>query len=431
MTHTLPDTPLNGVVGATTPQGHIVDAAFDVAADGSVVVAQVTAHDPSNESAPPGWLDLRGYVVTPAGAEPHAHLDKALSWSLINPAVGDLVAAVNSWQKAAATFDENSFYDRARTAALLLLRNGTTAVRTHVDILGTPEDTSPEYSDPLRAIRAVNRLRAELGGVLTVQIVALAPPGTSAALIEDALAAGADFVGGAPHLAASPISETRALVAIAERNGVGIDLHADEFLSGDAATIEEFASLVADWPPTRIRTAGHCCRLSTLRDSELSSVAGHLASSGIGVVALPITNLYLQARGITTAAPRAIAPISALRDAGVRVAAGADNIRDPFNPVGRADPLETASLLLTAGHQTPTQAIDLVTNDARAVMGLPAAGLHPGARADLLAVRGNDLVEIIGMAPADRVVIGNGVLISRSHTTYQTSFALDSVATSR
>ena len=39
------------------------------------------------------------------------------------------------------------------------------------------------------------------------------------------------------------------------------------------------------------------------------------------------------------------------------VAAGADNIRDPFNPLGRTDPLETASLLAAAAHLTPAQAL--------------------------------------------------------------------------
>jgi cytosine deaminase len=42
------------------------------------------------------------------------------------------------------------------------------------------------------------------------------------------------------------------------------------------------------------------------------------------------------------------------------VAGGADNLQDPFNVVGRADPLETAALLVMAGHLDPATAYDLV-----------------------------------------------------------------------
>ena len=59
-----------------------------------------------------------------------------------------------------------------------------------------------------------------------------------------------------------------------------------------------------------------------------------------GVVALPITNLYLQGHDGPGRGQRAIAPIGALRAGGVEVCAGADNLRDPFNPLGRADPLK-------------------------------------------------------------------------------------------
>ncbi len=61
---------------------------------------------------------------------------------------------------------------------------------------------------------------------------------------------------------------------------------------------------------------------------------------------------------------RGLTAVAALRDAGVPVAAGADNIRDPFNPLGRTDPLETASLLAAAAHLTPAQALAAVTADA-------------------------------------------------------------------
>ncbi len=113
--------------------------------------------------------------------------------------------------------------------------------------------------------------------------------------------------------------------------------------------------------------------------------------------------------------PRGLPALRALLQRGVRVGAGADNVRDPFNPVGRSCAFETASLLVTAGHLTPHQAWHLVSDGARSVMGLPAAGPHVGRRAELLAVKAGSLVEAIATAPAGRLVIHRGRLIAHSH----------------
>ncbi len=87
-----------------------------------------------------------------------------------------------------------------------------------------------------------------------------------------------------------------------------------------------------------------CCRRSGWgRCSDL------VARAGLGIVTLPITNLYLQGRDATHAAPRGITAVRRLLEAGIPLAAGGDNLRDPFNPAGRADPFETTSLLMTAG----------------------------------------------------------------------------------
>ena len=90
--------------------------------------------------------------------------------------------------------------------------------------------------------------------------------------------------------------------------------------------------------------------------------------------------------------------------------------------MGRADPLETAALLITAAHQNPHTATELVTSEARAVLGLEPAGPVVGARADLVAIRGADLTEVIATAPADRVVIVNGTAVARTESTTWTAF---------
>ena len=151
-----------------------------------------------------------------------------------------------------------------------------------------------------------------------------------------------------------------------------------------------------------------------MEPEEAEKVAKEVAQAGIGVVALPLTNLYLQGRGHPSATPRGLTAVRVLLDAGVRLAAGGDNVRDPFNPVGRGDPLETAALLVAAGHLTPPEAVHAVTSGAREVLGLPEAGPYEGALADLLAVRGASLSEALGAASPDRVVIRAGRVVSRT-----------------
>ncbi len=171
-----------------------------------------------------------------------------------------------------------------------------------------------------------------------------------------------------------------------------------------------------DW--TQPVSAGHCVRLGTLDTADLDEIIAEVLASDIGIISLPITNLYLQGWEHPVSTPRGLTALRPLLDAGVRVAAGADNVRDPFNPVGRSDALETASLLVTAGHLTLDEAYAAVSDGARSVMSLPRAGVSVGARAELLAVRGSTLSDVIANASADRFVIHAGRLVARSTVHY-------------
>ncbi|MDZ7885391.1 MAG: cytosine deaminase [Mycobacterium sp.] len=399
--------PLSMLTNATLADGSVVDLSL-VRDGGHAVVAAVRPACGAGPGDDPGVLDLAGFVLLTAPAEPHAHLDKALSWDELRPAPGDLHHAIATWKEGSLRFDEASFRTRARTAALALLRNGTTAVRTHVDVL--------YGDDPLRGIRAVDAVRRELRGVMDIQIVALIKAYSDVELLYGALDAGADLVGGSPHSAPEPLAELDRLLGVAEDRGVGADLHTDEFLVGDHHTLPGYAARVRDWPADRHRTASHCTRLSMMTPAELDELLPHIVSARLGVVANPLTNLSIHGRDIETATPRGIAPMARLRAAGVPVAAGADNVRDPFNPLGRSDALETAMLAVVAGHVEPDVALSLVTDDARTVLGLPTAGPRVGARAELLAVRGTGVTDVIANAPGDRIVLHDGVVVSRSET---------------
>jgi cytosine deaminase len=168
-------------------------------------------------------------------------------------------------------------------------------------------------------------------------------------------------------------------------------------------------------------TASHCVSLGVQDAKTQQRVSEAAATAKIAVVALPQTNLYLQGRAHQSATPRGLTAVRALRAAGAVVAAGGDNLRDAFHPVGRGDALEVAALMVTCGHLTPGEALESVTAAPRAALGLPPAGISPGAPADLVAMPAADVLEALGAAPAQRTVWRAGRVVAR--TTVHSSVA--------
>jgi cytosine deaminase len=292
------------------------------------------------------------------------------------------------------------------------LAAGATAVRSHVDV-------GPDIG--LRAVEALVRVRAELSDLIDIQLVALVgiplsgPEGAEQrALMRDALDAGADLVGGAPHIDDDPVAATDVCVAAAAASGRGLDLHTDESLDpGKFALVDLAQAVLAGMVPGGA-TASHCVSLGMQEHDVQLRVADLLAEAGVGVVANPQTNLYLQGRSHRTAVPRGLTAIRPLLDAGVTLAAGGDNVRDPFNPLGRADPLEAASLLVTVGHLRVDEAWETIGTAARKVMRLPEVRVEPGYPAELLAIRAGSLTEALATATDDRVVVHRGRIVART-----------------
>ncbi len=147
------------------------------------------------------------------------------------------------------------------------------------------------------------------------------------------------------------------------------------------------------------------------------AVAREAAEARIAVIPLPQTNLFLQGWEHESAMPRGIAPINVLRDAGVRVAVGADNVQDPFNPMGRSDALETASLLVMAAHQLPDAALELVGNCGREVLGVGRVDMRVGDPADLVAIAAPTVRGAMADAPRDRIVYRRGRRVAQRSET--------------
>lgn len=369
----------------------------------------ISAVGPSITARADETVDLTGWLLSPAAVEPHAHLDKAfLAEEIVNP-TGDLMGAITAMAANRHRLDVASTVERAERAARLMASNGYRIVRTHAD-------TTIEHG--LQSVEALAEVKRRLVDVVDIEIVALCgwpvvgPRGADQrSLLVDALAAGADLVGGCPHLEGSGdiAAATEFFLQTAADHGVGVDLHTDETLDPAVLGLVDLATMVLDGFDHPV-TASHCVSLGMQSADRQREIAELVAAAEISVIALPHTNLFLQGRGHAPM-PRGLTAVAALRAAGVDVAAGADNLQDPFNPVGRACPFETAGLMVMTSHLLPHEAWASVTDAASAAVARAVTDVSVGQAADLLAVSVSSVREAIAFGPARRMIWRRGRLM--------------------
>jgi cytosine deaminase len=386
------------IVDALLPDG----STANVRLEAGLVAAVGTDVQPDDE-----LVQAHGRLLLPAMAEAHAHLDKAFLAETVPNPTGDLVGACNAMELHRDRITRADTEARAERAARLILANGATVIRTHADVT---------IENGLESAEALVAVRDRLRHLVDIQVFALSgwPTSTDAQrrLLRDAVSIGLDGVGGCPHLDDDPLAATDMLLEVAGESGLPLDLHTDETLDPTRFALPYLAERVEATGFAHGVTASHCVSLGVQAVDVQRRVAERVAATGISVVTLPSSNLYLQGREHQSAMPRALTAIRALREAGVNVAAGADNLQDPFNLVGRGDCLETASLMVMAGHQLPVDAYHSVSGAARTALGLQPAGITVGDIADLVLVPAASIREAIAFGPAGRTVIRSGRVVA-------------------
>ncbi|MGW1881203.1 amidohydrolase family protein [Streptomyces sp. NPDC001970] len=362
--------------GARLTDGRTVD----VRLSGGRIEAVGTAGSLTAHSA---RVDLSGFLLLAAPAEPHAHSDTALT---APAAEGPVSYAVEDVQR------------RATEAALLQLGHGATALRSHVRI-GDVHGLGP-LEGVLQARRSLRGL-AELTAVAVPRLLTGVAGADGLAMLHDAVKMGASVVGGCPDLDPDPTGYTEAVLQVAAEHGCPVDLHTD---GEDPARLARLASMAGGLRPGV--SIGPCAGLARLPSEIASRTADQLAAAGVTVVCLP-------QGGCAGAELRGSAPVRLLRAAGVRVAAGSGAMRDVANPVGRGDPLEAAYLLASQGGLRVPDAYEAVSAAARQAMGLPDVRVEAGFPAELLAVRGEELAGVLSLAYS-RIVVHRGRVVART-----------------
>ncbi|MFT4228729.1 MAG: amidohydrolase family protein [Microbacterium sp.] len=384
--------------------GRIAGLAATADVAGTLTFADGLVTDSGTAPATGADVEADGWIALPPLADLHAHLDKGYTWDAFGRPEGSLDDAIACWMAHGESHDAAAMKAAGRRHLIAALHAGVTAVRSHANY--------HQGADPLRGIRALIELREEFRGLVDVQVVAMHGHEQPDALLRDAVDLGVDLVGGVPHLTPDPVRELDRSARLAEEAGIGIDLHTDETLDAHSLDLADLAARTRHWPAGTIRSAGHCVSLSMQDAGTLARTLDAVAEAGVSIVANPLTNLYLQGWQHPVATPRGIPPLRAILDAGIALAAGGDNVQDPFNPLGNADMVDVAAELVLAGHLTPTQAWDVAANGGRAVFGLPPARGRVGDVADIVLVRAAHTAEALAERAPDRIVIRGGRVVA-------------------
>ena len=355
-------------------------------------------------------VDASGALLTSSLAEPHAHLDKAFLAERIDNPTGDLMGAIHAMEASRDLITVADTIERAERAVRLMVRNGVTAIRTHADVT--------EWNN-LDSVEALVEVRNRTRDIVDLQICALLGwplsgqvGASNRELGRRAIEMGANILGGCPHLDVDPEGANIALLELAGELNCDLDLHTDEHTDKNRVSLEHLANLVVSTGFEKSVVASHCVSLGMQTESIQQRISERVADAGIGVVALPHTNLFLQGRDSPTATPRGLTAVANLRRAGVKVAVGADNLQDPFNPIGRGDPLESAGLAILTAHLLPNDAFNSVSTVAREIMGLATSGPHVGSTANLMLTPADSMREAIANMPGRTLVFYKGKVTS-------------------
>ncbi|MBI2466761.1 MAG: amidohydrolase family protein [Candidatus Rokubacteria bacterium] len=363
-------------------------------------------------------VEAGGRLLAPAFIDPHIHLDKVLVAEDVRPnRSGTLREAIEILWERKAAYTVEEIVRRAGQVIESAVLTGTTRIRTHVDV-----DTIGQ----LRPLEGVAAARERHRDLVDLEIVAfpqegiVRDPGT-AELLEQAVKAGADLVGGMPHHEGSPADSRRHVeicFEIAAQHDRDIDMHVDETDDPASRTLEILADLtLANGYQGRV-TAGHTCALAAYPDDYARRVIDKLARAGVHMITNPATNLMLQGRLDRQPVRRGITRVKELLEAGVNVAMGQDCVKDTFYPFGRADMLEVALITAHAAHMSLPHEVETVfamgTTNAARVLRIADYAVEVGNRADFLLLDASTPAEAIRLQAARRLVVRHGRVVAET-----------------
>jgi cytosine deaminase len=329
-------------------------------------------------------LDVAGRLVSPGFVETHLHLDKACILERCRAERGDLDEAIREVARVKAGFTAEDVYARAKRTVERCILNGTTHIRTHLEV------------DPgigLRGLEGVLPLVGEYAWAVDIEICVfpqeglLNNPGTEDLMVA-ALKQGGALIGACPYTDSDPHGQIDRIFALARAFDLDIDMHLDFDLDPAEMDLTHVCRRTEEFGRGGRVAAGHVTKLSALAPDALAEAASRLRSAGVALTVLPSTDLFLMGRSGPRRGARGVTPAHLLVKSGVNCSLATNNVLNPFTPFGDCSLLRIANLYAnvcqigSAGDIA--ECFDMITARAAALMNLDRYGIAVGMDADLV-----------------------------------------------
>ena len=389
--------------------------------DIGVAAGTIVAVEPRVSARATREIDAGGRLVTPPLVNPHVHLDKALLGDVMRPNRSQtLPEAIEITWDFKRAYTEQDIVERAGAVIEMAVREGTLVVRAFADV---------DTVGGLMPVRGLLAARARYRHLVTMEIVAfpqegiLRDPGTET-LLREAMALGADVVGGLPWYEMTDEDARRhvdVVFAIARERDADIHMLVDDTDDSNSRSLEYLAVKTKRERYGGRVSASHCGALAAYNPTYAAKVIGLVKEAGISIVSNPHISLVLAGRRDAEPVRRGITRVRELVRAGVNVASGQDDVNDPYYPFGRASQLEVALFMAHTAHLTYPDELetvfDMVTINAARAMRLPRYGLAPGDAGDLLVWDAGTVKEALARQRPPAHVVRGGVDVARTTIT--------------
>lgn len=362
-------------------------------------------------------LDAGGKLVIPPLVEPHIHLDAALTagephWNLS----GTLFEGIERWAERKALVTREDTKSRAHRTIRMLAAHGIQHVRTHVDV-----------TDPgLGALKAMLEVRDEARALIDLQIVAFPQEGIESfangrALMTEAVALGADVVGGIPHFENTRdqgVSSVHFLMDLAERHNRLVDVHCDETDDPSSRFLEVLAEVTRVHGMGARVTASHTTAMGSYDNAYCSKLFRLLKQAGLSFISCPTESIHLQGRFDSYPKRRGLTRVPELDRADLNVCFAQDSIVDPWYPLGNGNILRILDAGLHICHMLGfddlQRCLDFVTDHSARAMALGEGyGIEVGRPANLVLLSAESDYELLRTQGHALVSIRHGKVIMR------------------
>ena len=332
----------------------------------------------------PRTIDIGGRLAVPGFVETHIHLDKACILDRFVPQHGTLDEAIAQVAAAKKAFTEDDVFARASRALERAIVNGTTHVRTHVEV------------DPgigLRGLRGVQRAAAAYRWAVDVEVCVFPQEGLtnspgSGELMREALAGGVRVVGAAPYTDPDPRGQIDRVFMLAREFDADIDMHLDLGDSPEHMDVEYVCEMTERHHYGGRVAIGHVTKLSLVPPKAYERIARRLADAGVAVTVLPSTDLYLMGRGQRHGVVRGVVAAHDLLHRGVNCSLSTNNLLNPFTPFGDCSLLRMANLYANVCHvgtrEDMRECLNMVTARSARLLRLADYGVEAGKSADVV-----------------------------------------------